>query len=84
MDLRWYQKEAVYAVWSYWAKGKMHPVIELPTGSGKSLVLASLAWKIADGGGRVLVATHRKELIEQDAKALTDLRPDARGQVGIY
>ena len=84
MDLRWYQQEAVDAAWAYWARGKMHPVIELPTGSGKSLVLASLAWKIADGGGRVLVATHRKELIEQDAKAICNLRPDARGQVGIY
>jgi len=84
MDLRWYQQEAVDAVWAYWGKGKMHPVIELPTGSGKSLVLASLAWKIADGGGRVLVATHRKELIEQDAKAIQGLRPDARGRVGVY
>jgi len=59
-------------------------VIELPTGSGKSLVLASIAWKAVDNGAKVLIATHRKELIEQDAKALTDLRPDARGQVGIY
>ena len=84
MDLRWYQKEAIDAVWGYWGRGKMHPVIELPTGSGKSLVLASIACKAADNGAKVLIATHRKELIEQDAKALTDLRPHARGQVGIY
>jgi len=84
MNLRWYQKEAIDAVWGYWGRGKMQPVIELPTGSGKSLVLASIAWKAADNGAKVLIATHRKELIEQDAKALTDLRPHARGQVGIY
>ena len=84
MDLRWYQKEAIDAVWGYWSRGKMHPVIELPTGSGKSLVLASIAWKAADNGAKVLIATHRKELIEQDAKALIDLRPHTRGQVGIY
>ena len=82
--LRTYQQEAIESVWRYWREGKRHPLIEMATGSGKSLVLASLAWRIRDGGGRVIVATHRKELIEQDAAAILRIRPEGRREVGIY
>lgn len=84
MILRGYQQEAVDAVWAYWGRGGRHPVVSMATGSGKSLVLASLAWRICDGGGRVLVATHRRELIEQDHRAILRLRPEGAREVGIY
>jgi len=53
-------------------------VIALPTGSGKSLVLAEVARKILDKGGRVLIATHVKELVAQNAaefQGLTGIEP---------
>lgn len=63
--LRPYQKEAVTATLEHFRKTRDPAVIVLPTGAGKSLVIAELA-KIARG--RVLVLTHVKELVEQNAK----------------
>lgn len=80
--LRPYQSAAVDAVMAYWRRGGGHPLVEVPTGGGKSLILASLAQQIARSGARVLVVTHRKELIEQDARAVRSLWPAA--PVGIY
>lgn len=62
--LRPYQQEAVDASVRHFQKKKDHPaVIVLPTGAGKSLVIAELA-RIAKG--RVLVLAHVKELVEQN------------------
>jgi DNA repair protein RadD len=68
MDLRWYQQEAVDAAYDYLCNEAGNPVVCLPTGSGKSLVIAELARRaVKDYGGRVLILQHRKELIEQNA-----------------
>lgn len=40
-------------------------MIVSPPGSGKSVVIADIAKKAVDKGGRVLFVVHRKELIEQ-------------------
>ena len=61
--LRPYQEQAVNAVIKHFKKKRDPAVIVLPTGSGKSLVIAELA-KIAKG--RVLVLAHIKELVEQN------------------
>jgi DNA repair protein RadD len=61
--LRAYQQEAVDATIKHFKNCKDPAVITLPTGSGKSLVIASLA-KLARG--RVLVLAHVKELVEQN------------------
>ena len=61
--LRNYQQEAVDKTISYFRKSTDPAVIVLPTGAGKSLVIAELA-KMAKG--RVLVLTHVKELVEQN------------------
>ena len=63
--LRNYQVEAVNAVIQHFKKLREPAVIALPTGAGKSLVIAELA-KIAKG--RVLVLTHVKELVEQNSE----------------
>jgi DNA repair protein RadD len=62
-SLRPYQKEAVEATLAYFRKQRDPAVIVLPTGAGKSLVIAELA-HIARG--RVLVLAHVKELVEQN------------------
>lgn len=61
--LRTYQQEAVDSTLKYFRKRRDPAVIVLPTGAGKSLVIAELA-KIAKG--RVLVLAHVKELVEQN------------------
>lgn len=61
--LREYQQEAVQNTIKYFQKKRAPAVIVLPTGAGKSLVIAELA-RIARG--RVLVLAHVKELVEQN------------------
>lgn len=61
--LRPYQQEAVDNTVKYFQRKRDPAVIVLPTGAGKSLVIAELA-RIAKG--RVLVLAHVKELVEQN------------------
>ncbi len=62
-ELRSYQKDSVQETIKHFQKEKSPALIVLPTGAGKSLVIAELA-KIARG--RVLVLAHVKELVEQN------------------
>ena len=61
--LRPYQQTAVDETIKHFQKDRSPAVIVLPTGAGKSLVIAELA-RIARG--RVLVLAHVKELVEQN------------------
>lgn len=61
--LRPYQQQAVDAALKHFRKQRSPGVIVLPTGAGKSLVIAELA-RLARG--RVLVLAHVKELVEQN------------------
>ncbi|QJU73348.1 DEAD/DEAH box helicase [Salmonella enterica subsp. enterica serovar Infantis] len=61
--LRPYQQEAVDATLSHFRRHRTPAVIVLPTGAGKSLVIAELA-RVARG--RVLVLAHVKELVAQN------------------
>jgi DNA repair protein RadD len=62
-SLRPYQADAVKAVIHYFRRTSDPAVIVLPTGAGKSLVIAELA-RLAKGN--VLVLAHVKELVEQN------------------
>ncbi|MEZ4754537.1 MAG: DEAD/DEAH box helicase [Bdellovibrionota bacterium] len=75
--LRPYQQEAVDATLSHFRRSRDPAVIVLPTGAGKSLVIAELA-RIARG--RVLVLTHVKELVEQNHEKYCSYELEA----GIY
>lgn len=46
-----------------------NPILQLPTGSGKSLIIADIARRCKEkwGGIKILVLTHRAKLVEQDA-----------------
>lgn len=61
--LRDYQREAVARVIAHFRASSDPAVVVLPTGSGKSLVIAELA-RLARG--RVLVLAHVRELVEQN------------------
>lgn len=68
---RYYQEEAALAPMKYWANnnGEGNPLILLPTGTGKSIVIAMIIrmvlmqWPAV----RILVLSHVKELIDQDS-----------------
>lgn len=62
-QLRAYQQEAVKRVIHHFRATSDPAVVVLPTGSGKSLVIAELA-RLARG--RVLVLAHVRELVEQN------------------
>lgn len=62
-QLRDYQLQAVENAVQFFRKKRVPAMIVLPTGAGKSLVIAELA-RIAKG--RVLVLAHVKELVEQN------------------
>ena len=61
--LRPYQQDAVDAVIRHFRRSQTPAVVVLPTGAGKSLVIAELARKAK---GRVLVLAHVKELVAQN------------------
>lgn len=77
ITLRPYQEEAVNAILESLRAGK-HPVCQLPTGSGKTLVIAELCKRL---DGRILVVTHRKELIAQNQGTIARM---GEGDAGIY
>jgi len=86
LELRPYQRAAIDGLYSYWADRKGdNPVIVAPTGSGKSLIIAHL---IKDAmsytGTRVLMLTHVKELIQQNADELLGLCPELKEDIGFY
>jgi len=62
-QLRDYQRTAVDNVVKFFKTSRAPAAVVLPTGAGKSLVIAELA-RIAKG--RVLVLAHVKELVEQN------------------
>lgn len=79
---RSYQIECVDSIFNYFAaKGPEagNPVCALPTGTGKSIVIAMLLQKIFQHWPtqKVLVATHVKELIQQNYQKLLYLWPTA-------
>jgi superfamily II DNA or RNA helicase len=63
--LRDYQQEAVNAVYSEWAAGTNRTAVVLPTGCGKTDILAAPAVAAARAGQRVLILAHRGELLDQ-------------------
>lgn len=85
MQLRDYQIEALNALWQYWKSNTAGvPLIVSPTGSGKSLLCAKTIETIITKKPhyRILCVTHRKEIIEQNAKELQALLPAE--PIGIY
>jgi len=63
VELRPYQQEAVQRVLEWFRATSDPALLSLPTGAGKSLVIAELA-RLARG--RVLVLAHVRELVEQN------------------
>ena len=68
--LRPYQQAARDAIHTEWENGHAHTLLVLPTGTGKTIVFASVAADQVRAGDRVLILAHRGELLEQAADKL--------------
>lgn len=84
MNLRPYQSEAIDALYRWFETHTGNPLVVLPTGAGKSVVLATFVRQVLEAfpNERILAITHVKELIEQNHAALLRLWPEA--PAGIY
>jgi len=82
--MRYYQIEAIQATIDAVCNGAKAPLIAMPTGLGKSYVLAGLIQRICAESPhtRHMVLSHTKEILIQDAKALRTVWPQA--PVGIF
>ena len=83
IELRPYQHEAVQAVYRHLREHDDNPVVVIPTGGGKTPVLATICRDaVGQWIGRVLILAHVKELLEQAADKLRLVCPDVK--FGIY
>lgn len=82
MKLRWYQEECIDALTNY--DYKANPIVCLPTASGKSVIIGEFIKRILQQYPhvRVMMLTHVKELIQQNADKLLTLWDNA--PVGIF
>lgn len=79
-----YQAESVDAVNSALRERDDNPALVLPTGAGKSFVMALLlhGWLEKAPALRAMVLAHRKELVEQNAAELLGIDPTL--SVGVF
>lgn len=85
MKLRPYQWDGICSIWDYFRNGGTgNPVVAMPTGTGKSVVIGGFIRTVFDAfpNQRVMVLTHVKELIEQNFDKLFQIWPTA--PAGIY
>lgn len=82
--LRPYQNHTVDLLWDYLRNQKGNPVLCLPTGSGKSVIIAEICKQALQNwpGTRILMVTHQAELIQQNLDKLRSHWPNA--PVGVY
>ena len=78
ITLRQYQSDSIQAVFKMWSDGESDALIIAPCGAGKSLIIADTVRQCLEySGTRVLILTHRKELLTQNSAELRELLPDA-------
>jgi len=84
MELRPYQRAAIDGITSYFEHMHGNPLVVMPTGTGKSVVIAGFVREAFEGwpDTRILMLTHVKELIAQNFAALIRSWPEA--PAGIY
>lgn len=84
MALRDYQQRAIDLLYAWMRYNAGNPCVVMPTGSGKSVVCAELCKDILTRWpqSRILVLSHVKELLQQDAEKIMLAWPEA--PLGIY
>lgn len=69
-DLRPYQVDCVARLRASYAAGHRAPILQLPTGAGKTVIFSHVAAGATAKGRSVLVVAHRRELIRQASDKL--------------
>lgn len=75
ITLRPHQVAAADAVEQAWRDGIKRPLIDACVASGKSLIFAELARREIERGGRSIIGSHTRELVDQNAGACRALMP---------
>jgi superfamily II DNA or RNA helicase len=70
MILREYQKAAVDKIRACIKNGHRRPLLQLPTGGGKSLIFGKIIQSIVNNGKKVLWIVHRRNLVFQMQETL--------------
>lgn len=84
MKARDYQLTCVDKLMNYLTRTKdKHPIIALPTGAGKSFVIALIIEQLLEKNsrGHILVLSHNREILEQNAEAIES---HIGQSVGVY
>lgn len=84
LTLRDYQRRAIDMLYAWMRYNRGNPCIVMPTGSGKAVVCAALCRDIMTKWpqSRILILSHVKELLQQDAEKIMLAWPEA--PLGIY
>ena len=83
MRLREYQRNAVDAVYAHLREREDNPCVVIPTGGGKTPVIATICRDaVQQWNGRVVVLAHVKELLEQAVEKIRAIGPDL--PLGVY
>lgn len=85
MQLRPYQEEALAAVYEHLRGRDDNPCVVIPTGGGKTAVMATICRDaVRRWGGRVIILAHVKELLEQTVGNVHEMASDLWADVGVY
>jgi len=81
---RQYQHEAIEAVHAHICTKETNPCVVIPTGGGKSVIMAGMIqkWKVPAPWVRGIILAHRKELVQQNAEKLLGSYPN--GDIGVF
>lgn len=84
MKFRDYQEYAIESIFDYFKENSGNPLVAMPTGTGKSVVIGGFLKQVYQRypDQRVIKLTHVKELIEQNLEKLLAIWPAA--PVGVY
>ena len=84
LELRWYQEEAVDAIWDFIWSDKRASYIVAPCSAGKSLIQASAIQKVLSEypESKILCVAHNQDLVGQNSSEFGGLCPDI--DYGIY
>lgn len=84
LTLRPYQEKALDDLWQWFERETGNPLVVLPTGAGKSLVIAEWCRAVfeIDPTAGIIVLTHVRELVSQNFTEMIGMWPDA--PAGVY